>query len=326
VTEPLQAVPIADLFGVLEPAYPDCVIRSIEARPFEYATSFGLTVVTVTLDHGHREVLVMKDFERARMLPAARRHRTGRPASPCREIDAYRHVLAPAGIGPRCRASVVDPVRRRYWLFLEKVAGVELWQVGDPAVWDEVARWLGAMHVSFADRWPALSAPLPTLDAEWFAAWHRRAAAVLWESADPRAVQLWTVLERGGLAARLDAELAAMPTTLVHGELYPSNVMVGTCEHGDGTSPVRVVPIDWETAAIGPPMLDLAALTGGWDAATRARLGDAYGPKLDREALAWCRLHLALRWIALAAGWNPPAEHRQDWIGEALEISGELSA
>lgn len=319
-------VEIAELVGVLTPAYTDRVIRSIEARPFECATSFRLTVVTVHLDHGDRHVLVMKDFDRAHMLPGARRHRAGRPASPRREIDAYRHVLAPAGIGPHCLTTVADPIRQRYWLFTEKVSGIELWQAGDAHVWAAVAGWLGDMHRSFAGRHADLARWLPVLDREWFGAWHRRAVAVLGESADPKATELRTVLARRGLADRLDEELAAMPTTLVHGELYPSNVMVDASNVAGGAADVRVVPIDWETAAIGPPMLDLAALSTGWDAPTQARLGEAYGPTLDRSALAWCRLHLALRWIAHSADWEPPPAHRQDWIGEALQVAHEVPA
>lgn len=319
-------VAVAELVDVLTPAYADRVIRSIDARPFAYATSFRLTIVTVDLDHGDRDVLVMKDFDRVHMLPGARKHRADRTASPRREIDTYRHVLAPAGIGPRCRATVVDPIRRRYWLFTEKVAGVELWQVGDPDVWAAVAGWLGDTHRAFAGRQADLARWLPVLDGEWFGAWHRRAVVALSESPDPRAEELRMVLDRRGLADRLDEQLAAMPMTLAHGELYPSNVMVDASQVAGGAANVRVVPIDWETAALGPPMLDLAALSTGWDVGTRARLGEAYGPTLDPSALAWCRLHLALRWIASSAGWEPPAAHRQDWIGEALQISQEVAA
>ena len=318
-------VSVEELFRVLAPAYSERVIRSIDARPFEYATSFRLTIVSVDLDHGECDVLVMKDLNPANMLPGARRHRAGRATSPRREIDAYRHVLAPVGIGPRCIATVVDPTRPRYWLFIEKIAGVELWQVGDLAVWAAVASWLGDTHRSFAGRQAHLSRWLPVLDKDWFGAWHRRAVAALGESADPRARELRTVLDRGGVAGRLDEQLAAMPSTLAHGELYPSNVMI-VSEVDACAGNVRVVPIDWETAALGPPMLDLAALSTGWDAPTRTRLGEAYGPTFDPSALECCRLHLALRWIAVSAGWNPPASHRQDWIGEALQIVHEVAA
>lgn len=47
------------------------------------------------------------------------------------------------------------------------------------------------------------------------------------------------------------------PRTLIHGELYPANVLIN--EEGP-------VVIDWECAGVGPGVLDLAMLTqGSWD-------------------------------------------------------------
>ena len=70
-------------------------------------------------------------------------------------------------------------------------------------------------------------------------------------------------------AARYDAvaeQLAALAPTFIHGEFYPSNVLV---QQG-GRTP-RVCPIDWEIAAIGPGLLDLAALSVGKWTERRAR-------------------------------------------------------
>ena len=41
--------------------------------------------------------------------------------------------------------------------------------------------------------------------------------------------------------------LVRLPRTLIHGELYPSNVIVGRGHHRE-----RVCPVDWEMAALGP--------------------------------------------------------------------------
>ena len=46
--------------------------------------------------------------------------------------------------------STVDEARGRFWLFVERVAGVELYQVGDVARWEEAARWLAATHAVLA--------------------------------------------------------------------------------------------------------------------------------------------------------------------------------
>jgi aminoglycoside phosphotransferase (APT) family kinase protein len=127
------------------------------------------------------------------------------------------------------------------------------------------------------------------------------------------------------------APLAALPRTFVHGELYPSNVLVVRDQPR-----LRVCPVDWEMAAIGPGLIDLAALVGGWDPPEQRRLVAAYLSGLPRDDsgspgsetlsadLARCRLHLALQWLGWSADWRPPPEHAHDWLGEALGLAKEL--
>lgn len=302
------------LLTVLAPAYPDRRIRCVESWPYPYATSFHLDEVVVEFDDGQRDVLILKDFARSRMLIDAREHRPAADDDPTREIQTYRRVLAPAGIGPACRASVIDPVAGRFWLFTEKVPGVELWQIGDVEVWEDVVRWLSELHAKHRPSTNAITGAddLPVLDAVWFERTVTRACASLESSSDPRAA----TLRRGLLGLDLAAALGALPQTLVHGELYASNVLIGRTGER-----LTVWPIDWETAALGTALIDLAAISSGWDATTQQRLVDAYGalPGSHRD-LQLCRLHLALRYIAWPQAWAPPAEHRHDWIGSAVEL------
>jgi aminoglycoside phosphotransferase (APT) family kinase protein len=303
-----------DLRTVLAPVYPGRRIRSIDWWPYLYATSFHLDEVVVEFEDGQRDVLIRKDFDRSRMLVEARDHRPVAEHDLTREIQTYRRVLAPAGIGPPCRASVIDPLAGRFWLFLEKVPGVELWQIGDIEVWEDVVRWLSELHATHRPPTNEIAgaADLPVLDANWFTRTVTRACTSLESSADPRAA----TLRRGLVGLDLAVALGALPRTLVHGELYASNVLVGwPCER------LTVWPVDWETAALGTALIDLAAISSGWDAATQQRLVDAYGalPGSQRDLLL-CRLHLALRCIAWPNAWEPPVEHRQDWIGSAVEL------
>jgi thiamine kinase-like enzyme len=123
--------------------------------------------------------------------------------------------------------------------------------------------------------------------------------------------------------------LTAAPQQLVHGELYPSNVLVGATAAG-----VQVWPVDWEMAGVGCPLLDLAALTSGWHGGDHDALVDAYlddaGPArwADREEvgalLDCCRLHYALQWLGWSPGWTPPPEHARDWVADALAIAERL--
>ncbi|TMQ28706.1 MAG: aminoglycoside phosphotransferase family protein, partial [Planctomycetota bacterium] len=130
---------------------------------------------------------------------------------------------------------------------------------------------------------------------------------------------------------RVVERLLSLPLTVFHGEFYASNVLVR--ERHDT---VRICPVDWEMAAVGPGLMDVAALTAGaWSDAERTSLAMAYhaalppdGSRPSQEALLtaldWCRLHLAVRWLGWSPGWSPPPEHAQDWLGEALRLAEKL--
>jgi Ser/Thr protein kinase RdoA (MazF antagonist) len=306
-------------------------VVGLSRRPYRYATSAPLEEVLVRVADGPDQVLILKDLSRDRLLGDAR---TVKPAflhEPRREVETYSRILAPAGLGPRCIAAVADAEPKRYWLLIEKVPGIELWQTGDLAVWEDVAAWLGRLHARFAGRAEELRTANPHLlecSDGWFREWGERAGAALADSSDRRAAELATALERYG---EVVGALAALPRTFVHGELYPANVLVV-----QDSDPVGVYPVDWEMAAIGPGLLDLAALVGGWPSQHRQRLSSAYLRGL-REAdtavtpsstlavdLARARLHLALQWLGWSSDWRPPPELAHDWLGEALTLAREL--
>jgi hypothetical protein len=303
-------------------------VVGLSRQPYRYATSAPLEELHVDTGGGAELDLIFKDLSRERLLGDAGTTKPEFLHRPEREIESYRHILAPAGIGPRCYATVAESAPARYWLLIEKVPGIELWQVGELSVWEDVARWLGGFHSRFAGRVDEVRAANPhllDLSRDWFRSWCRRALERLSESSDPRAPDLRDALE--GYEEVVSA-LAALPRTFVHGELYPSNVLVVT-----GLSP-RICPVDWEMAAIGPGLVDLAALVGGWGESDGRRLVDAYlsgsatkpgrEPIEVEEDLARCRLHLALQWLGWSAEWRPPAEHAHDWLGEALGLARDL--
>src|SRR6185436_19970223 len=150
--------------------------------------------------------------------------------------------------------------------------GDVLWQIGEFSVWEEAAAWLARMHGSLAGRTSA-AGPLLRYDRDLLGVWARRAAGF---ADDPRSG--WSGAERQqvrDLTARYDVvaeQLEALAPTFIHGEFYPSNVLVQV----GGDAP-RICPIDWEIAAVGPGLLDLAALSvGKWTDAERAGLASAY--------------------------------------------------
>ena len=301
-------------------------VVKLSRRPYRYATSAPLEELHVETAAGPEMDLIFKDLFRERLLGDAGATKPEFLHLPEREIETYRHILTPAGIGPRCVATISEPPDR-YWLVIEKVPGVELWQIGELSLWEEVARWLGGFHSTFAGRLDEARSANPhllDLSPEWFESWCRRAMERLDESEDRRARALRSELQGyGGVVSAL----TALPRTLVHGELYPSNVLVVRA------NPPRICPVDWEMSGIGPGLVDLAALVGGWGEAERRRLIAAYldgsgdparEPEELVEDLDRCRLHLALQWLGWSADWRPPEEHAHDWLGEALALAQEL--
>ena len=100
---------------------------------------------------------------------------------------------------------------------------------------------------------------------------------------------------------------------------------------------IRVCPIDWEMAALGPSLMDVAALIAGrWPNEQREKIVAAYEAALpdqasaalstaDRaQALVVCRLHLAIQWLGWSSSWSPPAEHVYDWFEEGLRLADQL--
>jgi aminoglycoside phosphotransferase (APT) family kinase protein len=306
-------------------------VVGLSRRPYRYATSAPLEELRVRMGGGQEMAVIFKDLSRDRLIGNARASKPAFLHEPLRELETYRRILAPAGIGPRWIAALAEQDPPRHWLLIEKVPGVELWQIGELSVWEEVAGWLGRFHARFAGRLEEVRAAnsyLLEYSDEWFRFWAERARSALAGSTDRRASAVVRGLDRYDAVIR---SLAALPPRFVHGELYPSNVLVVREE-----SPVRVCPVDWEMAAIGPGPIDLAALVGGWGATERQRLATAYRRELARagttapapEALAAdlsrSRLHLALQWLGWSSEWRPPSEHAHDWVGEALMLTEEL--
>jgi len=291
-------------------------VVDLSRRPYRYATSAPLDELHVRLRDGTELRLILKELARERLIGDASTTKPEFVYEPERELATYRDVLSPAGIGPRFYGTGAA-----HWFVIEKVSGVELWQIGELEVWEAVAAWLAGFHAAFADRVPDVRAANPHLiehSEEWFLAWRDRSRTALAAAEDPRASELVRALDSYAEPA---SALAALPRRFVHGEFYPSNVLVER-------EPLRVCPVDWEMAATGPAAMDLAALVGGWGDAERRRLLDAYAaaaaysvPDADVDR---CRLHFALQWLGWSPEWRPPREHAHDWLGEALSLARSL--
>src|SRR5947209_7361524 len=216
-------------------------VDSLRREPYAYGSSFALDTLDVGCSGGTTLRLLLKDLG-----AASERARSVRPDSahhdPLREIAVYQEILAGRGLGTaHCYGAVVDRGRGRYWLFLEHVPGIELWQIGELSLWRAAASWLAAMHTACRD----VSHPrLARYDRGFCERWLARAQA-----ATPPG-QLDAIAKAH---ADVVDPLLALPSSLIHGEFYAPNVLI---EQSNGA--VRVCAIDWETAARGPGLIQLA--------------------------------------------------------------------
>jgi Ser/Thr protein kinase RdoA (MazF antagonist) len=299
----------------------------IRRRPSEYRTSFPLEELDLTLEDGAELRLIFKDLAWSALDERARLAKPDFLHDPLREAAVYASVLAPRGLGPRYYGAAIDPDAERYWLFVERVEGRELYQVGNLELWQAVARWLGAMHTSLAADLEdhAERGRLIEYDEAYYRRWIERAEEFAAAPGQPRS--------RSEAVARISAGygpvmqgLLDLPKTVIHGEFYASNVLVA------GTAPaLRVCPVDWELAALAPGLVDLAALiSGGWAEEDREAIVAAYRlaagvPAFSCDQLDLARLHLAVQWLGWAPpSWTPPEGQRHDWLGEALALAEGL--
>ncbi|MBI3943416.1 MAG: phosphotransferase [Chloroflexi bacterium] len=313
-------------------------VVSLDRHPSVYRSSFALEELEARLEDGRQLSLMFKDLSPQGLSKTARQVKPAFLYDSLREIETYRMLLAPRELGTATYyGAVADAAAGRYWLFIEKVPGQELYCLGEITTWQEVARWLARMHTCFDSerrkpgwKWPE---HLLQYDAAYYRLWLKRAWTILRQNENLKGTSTWDRFVR--LAEFYEwviERLVALPTTVIHGEFYASNVLVGETEAG-----WRVCPVDWEMAAVGPGLVDLAALTGGaWPAQEREAMALAYYEALPRngswrpapddflEMLDYCRLHLAVQWLGWSPEWSPPPEHAHNWLEEALALAERL--
>src|SRR5688572_11692684 len=306
-------------------------IVKLARRGSPYASSFALEEIDVEFADGSDLRLVMKDLSPARIHETTVLSRPDFLYEPQRDIDMYRDVLphAPSGT-PRWYGGVSDAVTRQYLLFLERVDGLQLTDVSAFSTWERTARWIGEFHRSFspyAIARLAKSSRLLVYDEAFYWRWITRAQQFAHSS---KASQVLNRIARA--YPPVVDRLLRLPRTVLHGDFYPCNVVIGT--RGDQ---VRICPVDWELAAIGPGLIDLASLITGWTARQQRALLSAYRaaaddgePKSAAASKDWtvdldcCRLHLAIRMLGWSATWTPPPQHARKWLDEAEKLADRL--
>jgi hypothetical protein len=308
-------------------------VRRLVRRSSSYQSSHPLEELTVLWERGEWLDLIFKNVSPRALLSTARRAKPAFLDDPRREISVYQTILAAADMGtPRYYGSLMDSDLNRCWLFLERVRGQELYQIGQIELWLSAARWLARLHGRFAYHEELRNAPFLTrLDRQYYQRWFDRAVRFAHASGVDSSRRA-TIERLASLAPRILDDLLDLPTTLIHGEFYASNVLID-----EACTPIRVCPLDWERTAVGPGFIDLAALVAGtWPEEAKRQMALAYHQELGRigspapsfdvvlRGLDLCRLQLAVQWLGWSSNWTPPNEHRHDWFGEALCVAGKL--
>lgn len=339
--DPRHSVSTAELRAVLEPAFTRhrrirSSIARIKRRVSDYHSSFALEELEVQFHDGKELRVIFKNVNPEALIEYARQTRPHFAYDPAREVKVYRDILTKHQLGTaECFGVVLDSARRRYWIFLEHVKGEELYKIGEFEIWLYVSRWLARMHTCLGGEVAGLSEESHLLvhTDEYYWTWMQRARAYL--TRDDHSQTEETRRSVRWLSQRYDrvvSQLLALPKTLIHGEFFASNVLV----HRE-SEPLRVCPVDWETAAIGPGLIDLAALTGGrWSEDRKSAMAVAYYDTLKTggdsvpakdeffRALKACRVHLAVQLLGWSPEWYPPPEHGYDWLQEAMQNAREL--
>ncbi len=313
-------------------------IRTLRRRLSTYSSSYIIENLRIELPGGRTLDLVLKDLSPSSIMTTADRIRPHFLYDPRREIQTYRQILQTDRDGtPEYFGALESDTLERYWLLLERVSGPLLWQIGDMEHWREAARWLARLHGEFYRIGHGSLDPsvghLLRYDRHFFEVWLTRAEEFLkhqrrsHDSADLRRF--------GQIAQRYDqviTRLLDLPASFIHGEFYPSNVILRKERR-----PRTICPVDWELAAIGPCLMDLAALTSGeWSLEEKRTMVRAYRetarqvpggqPSVEEmmESVKYCKLHLAVQLLGWAPDWSPPERHARNWLREAVRLGDKL--
>jgi aminoglycoside phosphotransferase (APT) family kinase protein len=262
------------------------VIDVVDRRPNVYRSTFPSEIATCRFDDGVERNLFIKGY-----IPGIHDgfgYWRGGPY----EARVYDDVLARLGAGtPQLFGSWSDPTTGHTFLALEHVEGLRL-DRSPPERLVDAAQWLAALH---RDGLP-IAATHPSIrryDETFFRGWSARARASL-RVLRPGARWMDALVKR--FEEELVPRLLTSAPAFIHGEPYPENVIVDRA---------RICVVDWQSAAIGPGVIDLASLTEGhWPPRLAREAIEAYvrarafeGDEDIDAALEAAHLYWAMRWL-----------------------------
>jgi hypothetical protein len=288
--------------------YTDEPVAVLSRESHPYVSSYPSEVVTCGLANGEELKLFCK-YSGSNARHLAFGHRGGLD----REAEVYRKVLSVGGSSaPRFYGTFDDTDKGMSCLVIEYLGGaVKFNKEQDGQL--RASQWLAGFHRENATRAVDASlAFLPRYDFTYFRGWIDRTI----DYARPSTKELNWLNDLESHADAICEVLAAAPATVVHGEFYKDNVL----------SLAKVImPVDWESAAIGPGEIDVASLTQGWGQEACDEVEAAYcavrwphgTPASFARALLAARIYFRVRWLGEFPGW--PSREGFVWTARELE-------
>lgn len=263
-------------------------------KPNPYSSTFPSEIVTCKSPDGKVTRLLCK------YSGGASHESHGHRGDVAYEALVYRHILqATDAAVPEFFGSYQDPENDDTWLVLEYVDNSVTLNKKPQSVID-AARWIGRFHARGERMRHLLSVPLlNSFDRDYYIGWAER-TILLGGPLHDEFPWLTDFCERFG---ELSTALLTPAPTLIHGEYYPQNILVGND---------TLYPIDWESAAQAVGEIDLASLTEGWDSDIVEHCKREYvrsrwphgAPDHFEDALSAAKAYWSLRWLGEHAYWN----------------------
>jgi hypothetical protein len=243
-----------------------------------------------------------------------------------REVRVYEELLDAPGLPTAAYyGSRRNEATDRLEVYLEHIGDWDL-RYQDLEHWFTAARRLAQFHAHFATRAAELLACefLIRFDGRVLSAWAGRAMAVVREFSPGLAAELEGPL---GIHGRVAELLSQQPSTLVHNDLAPKNVLADRSSH-----PARICFVDWEMAGVGCGLMDLVVLKHGLDPKGERKMSNIYCGELAGADLlpdcpheltrlfAACELHRAVYRLAHSKAWGLPIEKVAAEVGEVRRL------
>ena len=289
-------------------------VASLERKPCEFATLFPADILSVNLEGGDKIRLFLKHVG---YEESSHPDKLG----PQRETQIYLKLFQGTSLPvPKVYGCHPNRLSHRHEMFLEYLDGWTL-QYHDLEHWFSAATRLADLHLHFECEELDSRDFLNSFNQEYFTFWAHRAVTVVSCRAPKLANRLERIVVDYDKIAKL---LSNQPSTLVHNDLAPKNVIADT-----SVDPARIYFIDWEMAGVGCGLLDLVHLKYGLDEENDQRMLRTYlralegsmllpstAQELDQVLFA-CELHKSIYRLGHIDEWGVPDERVAEFIGES---------